>query len=67
MDGSNVGTLTKSVKDGIYEFFKISGFNLSYQDTIEVKFRTKFLISSPETNRQTNPLLNISRNVKFQN
>ncbi|ALO26694.1 MULTISPECIES: hypothetical protein [Leptospira] len=63
MNDSNVGTLTKSVKDGIYEFFKISGFNLSYQDTIEVEFRTKFLISSPETN----PLLNISRNVKFQN
>ncbi|EKR99098.1 hypothetical protein LEP1GSC125_1489 [Leptospira mayottensis 200901122] len=51
MNDSNVGTLTKSVKNGIYEFFKISRLNLSYQETVKVEFRTKSPIASPEMNR----------------
>ncbi|EMM76554.1 hypothetical protein LEP1GSC040_1175 [Leptospira santarosai str. 2000030832] len=59
MNDSNVGTLPKSVKDGIYDFLK-------YRDsTYLIRKRSKFDLerdstnTSLETNSRTNPLLNI--------
>ncbi|OLY63567.1 hypothetical protein [Leptospira santarosai] len=41
MNDSNVGTLPKSVKDGIYDFLKYRD-NVSYKKTFQVRFGTRF-------------------------